>query len=444
MAKISTIKQVVEICGKAGVTPFIWGHRGLGKSSLVKQLAAESQMGCVDLRCSQLEASDIRGLPKAGDDGRTHYLPPADMPVGDMTDRQITEELAMVLGINCDKKKDSVIADEISAALNVADMQLRRRYFERLRRLQPHFERGILFLDEVNRAQDDVQQSIFELVLDGSVGEYVLPPGWHVVSAGNFMEGYMVTGFTDPAFLDRFCHVTLSSGEQTLEEWIDYMANAHGEAAAEVIEFASHNLDHLDGKIEGELGFNVMPSRRSWEMVTKISTVFKNGNYSDAALTECYAGLIGRDLAAAYARYSCPVKPKDLIAKGIKAYESKLKSLNRNQMTGVMWGLVAFCKNRIDQDDIAEVCIDFAAFMAEHAADKDLVVAFCSALVRSGTGNQERAQAAVISNPRLAVMMSRFNKKTGGKRTFIDKLTERPELQATLSKVSWGADDDDK
>ena len=445
MAKISTIKEVIGLCGRAGVTPFIWGHRGLGKSSLVKQYAAENRMGFIDLRCSQLEASDIRGLPSAGEDGRTHYLPPADMPVGDLIDREVTERLAEVLNIDHNDKNEGEIADSIDEILSSCDMQTTRRYHEALRRLQPHFERGVIFLDEVNRAQDDVQQAIFELVLDKSVGEYVLPPGWIVVAAGNFMEGYMVTGFTDPAFLDRFCHVTLSNGEQTLEEWVDYMAGAHGEFAADVIEFASHNTDHLDGKIEGELGFNIQPSRRSWEMITKLHTHFLEGGFSEAARMECYAGLIGRDLAAAFSRYSCPVKPRDLMARGVAAHEKALKSLNRNQMTGVMWGLVAFCKNRIEEDKVSEVCIDFASFMTEHASDKDVVVAFCRALVSGGNkgDRQEKARAAVISNPRLASMISKFNQKSGGKKTFVDRLAQRPELQDALSKVSWGTDDDE-
>jgi hypothetical protein len=63
-----------------------------------------------------------------------------------------------------------------------------------------------------------------------------------------------------------------------------------------------------------------------------------------------------------------------------------------------------FCKNQIDNDDVATVCLDFASFMVEHANDKDIVVAFCRALVTGGNGNndQEKARAAVISNPRLA------------------------------------------
>jgi hypothetical protein len=84
--------------------------------------------------------------------------------------------------------------------------------------------------------------------------------------------------------------------------------------------------------------------------------------------------------------------------------------------------------------------------MTKEAADKDVVVAFCRALVSSGNkeDQQEKARAAVISNPRLASMISKFNKKGGGKKTFVDRLAERPELQDALSKVSWGTSDDDE
>lgn len=413
MSKISIIKEAVMLCGKSGITPFIWGHRGLGKSSIVKQLAAQNNMGFIDLRCSQLEASDIRGLPKAIEN-RTHYLPPADMPIGDMTSESIAAELA---DIDC--------------------VQSKGLYNQKLKSLQPRYESGILFLDEINRAQDDVQQAIFQLVLDRSVGQYTLPPGWIIVAAGNFMEGYMVTGFTDPAFLDRFCHLVLSSGESTLSEWIEYMADAYGESVSDIIEFTSHNIDHLDGKPQGDLGFNITPSRRSWEMVARINAEFSTGKYSEAAKMECYAGLVGRDLALSFSRYSCPVKPNDLLTSGVDACEKSLKKLTRTQLTGLMWGTIAICRNKMEDDNVAEVCIDFAKFLALHTDDKDLTVAFCRALV--GADKQDggaKIRAAAISNPKLANMMSRMRKSDNF--TFIERLNKVPELQKIISKVSWG------
>jgi len=439
MASINTIKSAIMLCREARVTPFIWGHRGLGKSSLVQQLCVSNGWGFIDLRCSQLEASDVRGLPDKVD-GRTVYLPPADMPIGDMTQDMVASELSAILNIK-EKAGAGVLADLISKKLATADLETERRYYARLQMLQPRFDHGILFLDELNRAQDDVLQAAFQLVLDYRVGQYVLPPGWTVVSAGNFMEGYQVSGFNDPAFLNRFCHMTLSSGETTLEEWVNYMADAHGADASDAIEFASSNVKHLDGDPAGELGFSIQPSRRSWEFVTKVKKAYTSGGFSQNVYTEVLAGLIGRELALSFSRYSCPVKPRELLQHGVRRYETALKKLDRNQLTGLMWGLVSCCKNRVDEDNVAEVCLDFASYMVHNANDKDVVVAFCRALVSNGNpaDQQEKARAAVISNPRLATMIAKFNKSSSNrKKTFVDRLTERPELQRALSNVAWG------
>jgi len=452
MATISAITEAIKICRAANITPFIWGHRGLGKSSLVHQLAGESGWGFLDLRCSQLEASDVRGLPETGvnlglkDDFRTHYLPPADMPVGDLTREEITAQLAGTIGISVEGLSQDAIADKIRKALEQADLETERQYYAKLQTLQPRFQNGILFIDEVNRAQDDVLQAIFQLVLDRRVGQYVLPPGWCVVAAGNFTEGYMVSGFNDPAFLDRFCHLTLSGGATTLEEWVNWMSDVHGSHAADVIEFASQNVKHLDGDIPGELGFSVQPSRRSWDQVVRVYDSCAQNGFQDHAREEVLAGLIGRELSRSFSRHSCPVKPRELMSRGVAVFEEKLKGLNRNQLTGLMWGLVSFAKGNIDEDKTAEVCLDFASFMVKHAHDKDVVVAFCRALVSGGntSDHQEKARVAVISNPRLATMIAKFNTRAGStKKNFIDRLTERPDLQSALSRVSWGTTGDD-
>ncbi|NER84548.1 MAG: AAA family ATPase, partial [Leptolyngbya sp. SIO1D8] len=43
----------------------IWGPPGIGKSSIVQQLAQENGCSCIDLRLSQLAPTDLRGLPVA-------------------------------------------------------------------------------------------------------------------------------------------------------------------------------------------------------------------------------------------------------------------------------------------------------------------------------------------------------------------------------------------
>ena len=403
---------------EASVTLYVWGHRGLGKSSIVAQTMAENGMGIVDLRLSQLESSDLRGLPDRDlKNNRTIYLPPADMPTGD-TD--FKDFLAKYENLK-DEEKDEYWV-----------------------KMQPKLKEGTLFLDEVNRGQDDVLQAVFQLVLDRRIGQYVMPMGWHTVCAGNFMEGYQTNGFTDPAFLNRFCHVVFSGGDTTLEEWVHYIAEKHGQNASQVIEYATQNIKHLDGEIEGEMGFTIQPSRRSWEAVIRVMTACgkaeaEGKEFSQEAKIEIIAGLVGRELALAFTRYNCPVKPKDLLTAGVKSLQLKLEKLNRNQMVGLVWGFVGFAKPKIEEDKTAGVVCDFAEWMCKHYSDKDIVVAMCKSLVSgSGDSEEDSVRSACLTNPKLAKLLSKGNNSI--RKSLIDRLNARPDLQQLLASTSWGKD----
>lgn len=47
------------------------------------------------------------------------------------------------------------------------------------------FESGILFLDEFGQAEGDTKKAAAELLLNGQIGKWKLPPGWHVIAASN-------------------------------------------------------------------------------------------------------------------------------------------------------------------------------------------------------------------------------------------------------------------
>src|SRR5262245_19167821 len=118
MARIAMLKRALKICFEAGITPFLWGHRGVGKSSLFRQLAAENGWGFVDLRCLQLEAADLRGLPERTADGRTRFLAPTDLPAGDLDDATVAAQLGPAPGAD-------------------ADLRARGEYLRRKRLLEP-------------------------------------------------------------------------------------------------------------------------------------------------------------------------------------------------------------------------------------------------------------------------------------------------------------------
>jgi len=58
------LKNVLKICYEKQISIFLWGACGIGKSSIVKDVAKELGISIIDVRISQLEPSDLRGLPK--------------------------------------------------------------------------------------------------------------------------------------------------------------------------------------------------------------------------------------------------------------------------------------------------------------------------------------------------------------------------------------------
>ncbi|MEH1943275.1 MAG: MoxR family ATPase [Nostoc sp.] len=131
------------------ISTMIWGPPGIGKSSIVGQIAQEYDIDFVDVRLSQLAPTDLRGLPVA-EDGISKWYPPEFLPRGG---------------------------------------------------------KGILFLDELNMAPPAMQGVAQQLILDRKVGSYVVPSGWFVWAAGNRKEDRAAV-FDMPAPLaNRFLHL---------------------------------------------------------------------------------------------------------------------------------------------------------------------------------------------------------------------------------------------
>jgi len=441
--KVSTLKEAIMLCRDARLTPFIWGHRGLGKSQITHQTASEHRLGFIDMRLSQCEASDLRGLPLADKDNRvTRFLPPSDMPKGGLSWDQFIEKLQIlptlekVFGQKRTAEilsKDPQIAECPEKAVELlsrANVREADRIAKLAAELTPQLDEGILFLDELNRAMDDVIQASFQLVYDRKVGPYVLPPGWSIVCAGNYNEGYITNGFNDPAFMDRFVHLDLSPGELTLEEWVMYIGQQYGEEASSVIEFASQNIKHLDGDIKGDRGFSVQPSRRSWEAVIRVEQACRSGKYSSEAKLAVIGGLIGQDLAIAYSKYNSPVKPRDLLTRGVPKLRKQLDKLTRSQKTGLTYGLVSFIKGTTDQKKL-DVAMDYLRWLVE--TDRDVAVAFCHMMI----GGKSDIKAAFIANPEVAELFKKFLDPVKEK-TFADRLREDKELHNMLFKSIWG------
>jgi len=127
--KATSLTTAINSLVEQKVPTFLWGAPGIGKSSIVKQIAQSRGIGFIDLRLALMDPTDLKGIPFYDKESHTAlWAPPAFLP----------------------KEGE-----------------------------------GILFLDELNSAAPSVQASAYQLILDRKVGEYELPDGWAIVAAGN-------------------------------------------------------------------------------------------------------------------------------------------------------------------------------------------------------------------------------------------------------------------
>jgi hypothetical protein len=184
------------------------GRHGIGKSTLVYQLAKQLDLEVVERRASQMTEGDLLGLPKV-EDNVTQWLAPEWLHTA------------------CNKPV-------------------------------------ILFLDEVDRATMEVRQGIFELCDSRKIAGYTLHPDtliFAAVNGGEHGAQYQV-GEMDPAELDRY---TVFDVEPTVEDWLAW---AKTEVCDEIWNFINQNHQHLEHREDYEPN-KVYPSRRSWERLSK-------------------------------------------------------------------------------------------------------------------------------------------------------------------------------
>ncbi len=163
---------------------------------------------------------------------------------------------------------------------------------------------------------------------------------------------------------------------------------------------------------------------------------------SNGARVAVLQGLLGNEVAAHYADYSCPVKPREVLTHGVKKLEDKILKLERKEIIGLAYGIVSYAKSKVNDDEkIGETCADFAELMVmKRKGGKDVALAFVRMMVDKDDINQKsrNARMAVLSNPNMEALLGSFMKKTaGGKKDFLTRLMERENLKKPLQNVAW-------
>lgn len=236
------------------------GNHGIGKSQVVAQAAGNLGIPCIDFRLSQNEVGDLKGMP-FNINGRTVFAPPEFFPLREADAVQLKDMLGL--------------AEDIS--------------------LGRYGDRGILFLDEINRANREVQQAAFELVLDRRLNLRSLPDGWRVVAAINGDDDIYTVNAMEPAFLSRFFLIDFSP---TVDEWLNWSGKAGVHDS--IRQFIRKFPEFLDPKPElikeaMEQGVKKVHDRRAWEKLSRTILKFeedhKNGNRDHAPLEKVGSNL---------------------------------------------------------------------------------------------------------------------------------------------------------
>jgi hypothetical protein len=227
--------EMINISYDTRTPLFVWGGVGIGKSQTIKEVARriandkkltfseneqnDKTFGFLDVRISQLEPSDLRGLPiQDKESNSTKWLIANWLP----------------------QNKDS---------------------------------QGIIFFDELNLSPPSIQAVAYQLILDRKVGDYELPMGWVIISAGNRIEDKCNVFEMSNALSNRFIHAVLSTPDK--EGWSKWAMNNNIDGR--IVAFVNFKPSSLN-RIDDDLKDKAFPTPRSWAFCSRLISGQKDLN----------------------------------------------------------------------------------------------------------------------------------------------------------------------
>ncbi|SOK58485.1 Sll7029 protein [Yersinia phage fHe-Yen9-04] len=307
--KPSQVFEAMQVADIVGDSLMIWGSPGIGKSAIARQYAKEmyplykdnvgqlefllqraqneddtlvtmndyldfknslldQETNFIDFRLSQIEPSDLRGIPIPV---KMYY---------DLAGNQILES---------ELDKHPIYQTDTSVVWAAPDIL----------KLNPSWK-GVILFDEINSAMPIVQAASYQLILDRCVGELILPSTALILAAGNRETDGGVTFSLATPLRDRMTHVEM------IPDYMDWIENyaipnrLNAGTIAYIKETGSKNFNTLSPKDTSHSGGS---SPRSWTRVSEIETVRKQLGTSSQVYKALIAGRVGNIAAIDYVTY---------------------------------------------------------------------------------------------------------------------------------------------
>lgn len=343
------LKNVINEFWDEDISVFLLGPPGIGKSEMMAQVSAERNAELIDLRLSQLDPTDMRGLPAID---RDRYKRRSELKLQrvELLKQQI--EIAKATAEDTPegrenlqrelshlKSKMSTLMAEAQAAINEGERNVDQL---RVSWAVPDFfpedsdGRYCLFIDELNTGQPAVQNTGLQLLNQKRIGPHVLPEDTYIAAAGNRKEDAAHVVPMSAPLRNRMymLHVETPS----LSGWTNWaMNNGVNPLVTGFIRFKPDML--YQPPVDQYSNF---PTPRSW--AEQISTFVNNGQVG----WDLFEGAVGEGAAQAFMAYVEELKDMpdidDLLNGRLPEYDLGAQSMSIQY--AVVTSLVQRCKEK--------------------------------------------------------------------------------------------------
>lgn len=315
--KYSECIMAVELTLESNDVPLIVGESGIGKTTMVKQIAYKNNCYFVNIDANLLKEGEIGGLP--------------------------------------------VVHNNITVYATYHKLAEIQRLL-----IEDENKKVILFIDELNRCDHAVSQELMNLILNREINGYKLDDRVKVVAAmnpSNKNDGFYDSRYEvvdmDPAQEDRFVWIEL---ESDIKEWLKWAMSSEGNIHEDIIEFLSAFPQYLHMPDNQS---TVKPTPRSWERVSKAYRVYlnKKEKYSINTFLNVVKGNIGNDVCNDFSAFIMNLKNpiisseeiynNDILASDLKDKISK-ESSSRLYIT--FKNAVVYLKDNINDRNMSLFC----------------------------------------------------------------------------------------